>query len=130
MTENSFNHGIKRALEKGWTAGARRMELERRMASALVKACLRRGFSVTIDNGEDKPIKKSRNYRAIMNEMWQTDEEHVVIFDAEGKRRGWFFLVYGNDGYDLVADYGITEATDAIWNEVISPLADKMEAGK
>ena len=129
MTENSFNHGIKRALERGWTAGARRMEMERRMASALVKACLRRGLAITIDNGEDKPVVKGTKYREIMNNLWQTDEEHIILH-KNGKRHGWFFLVYGNDGWDLVSDYAINDDTDAIWNEVISPLADKLEAGR
>jgi hypothetical protein len=127
---NPFNEAIQRAEQKGWPEGARRMRLEKRMTSALIKACLKRGFSVTIDNGEDKPIEKSTSYRAIINEMWQTDEEHVLIYDATGKRMGWFFLVYGNSGWDLVSDYSVTNACEAIWNEVISPLADRMEEGK
>jgi hypothetical protein len=65
-----------------------------------------------------------------MNQMWQTDEEYVEIFDGLGKQHGWFFLVYGNSGWDLVSDYSVGTVTDAIWNKVISPLADKMEEGK
>ena len=126
---NSFNEHIARAKARGWAEGVRRMRMEKRMASALVKAILRWGYSVTIDNGEAKEIVKSTSYREIMDVMCQTDEEHVVLYDEAGKRHGWFYLVYGNDGWDLVADYGVNDVTDAIWNQVISPLADKLEAG-
>jgi hypothetical protein len=103
-----------------------RMELERQMASALVKACLARGLTVTVNNGEDIAITRSTDYRAIMDALWQTDEEHLILHDALGRRQGWFFLVYGNDGHDLVCDYGITATTDEIWNKVVSPLSDKL----
>ena len=42
---NSFDQSIARALEKGWKEGARRMRMEKRMASGLIKACLSRGFT-------------------------------------------------------------------------------------
>jgi hypothetical protein len=127
---NNFTDAINRAKARNWPEGARRMELERRMASALVKACIDRGFRVTVDNGEDKPVVMSTNYRKVMNALWQTDEEYVVLHDATGKRYGWFFLVYGNSGWDLVSDYTVNAVCEAIWNEVITPLADKMEEGK
>lgn len=127
---NNFTDAINRAKARNWPEGARRMELERRMASALVKECLRRGFSLTVNNGEDSTVVKSTSYRAVMDALWQTDEEYLMLHDATGKKHGWFFLVYGNDGWDLISDYSMNNATNDIWNEVISPLADRMEAGK
>ena len=126
---NSFDTSIARALEKGWKDGARRMRMEKKMASGLIKACLRRGYFVTIDNGEDKPIVQSKNYRKIMNQLWQTDEEHVLIYDSVGKYLGWFFLVYGNDGWDLISDFSDNAACAAIWDEDMQPLADRVESG-
>ena len=126
---NAFDTSIKRALEKGWKEGARRMRAEKRMASALIKACISRGFYVSVDNGEAVEIDKSRSYKAVMDVMWQTDEEHVLIYDAEGKCLGWFFLVYGNDGWDLISDYNANETCDAIWNEVLQPLSDRIQEG-
>ncbi len=123
---NAFNDAIARATAKGWTAGAKRMRMEKRMASGLVKACLARGFAITIDNGEDKPVVKGTGYREIMDNLWQTDEESILIYDTEGVCRGWFFLVYGNDGWDLVADFTANKVCDAIWNEVLQPLSDKL----
>ena len=124
----NFDDSIASAIAKGWKEGAQRMRLEKRMASALVTACLSRGYSITVDNGEDRPIKKSHSYTAVMNELWQTDEERVFIYDGFGKRCGVFFLVYGNDGYDLVADYSDNDICNAIWSEVLSPLADRLQS--
>lgn len=125
----AFDTSIARHLEKGNKQMVRRIRMEKRMASGLVRACLKRGYAVTIDNGEDKPIEKSKDYRAIMKELWATDEEHVLIYDDKGKYLGWFFLVYGNDGYDLIADYSANEVCDELYNTDIEPLANRVEAG-
>jgi hypothetical protein len=126
----NFNSYIDRAIERGHTDLAKRMRQEKRMASALVRACIDRGFYVSVHNGEDWAIRKSREYQKIMGELWQTDEEHLYIHDADSKLKGSFFLVYGNSGAELIADYTDNEACNAIWNEVIRPLADRMEEGR
>lgn len=123
---NAFTDSIASAKAKGWKEGAKRMEMERRMASALVRACLARGYRISVHNGEELAIRGSKVYRAVMDALWQTDEETVHIYGPDGKRAGSFFLVYGNDGYDLIADHTDNEACRAIWDEVISPLSDKL----
>src|SRR5580765_6314792 len=120
MTTN-FDSYMDAAIAKGHRDLAKRMKQEKRMASGLILACLARGYRITVDNGEDKPIVLSKSYKAVMAELWQTDEEHVLIYDAEGKRQGWFFLVYGNDGWDLISDFADNAACRAIWDEVIKP---------
>jgi hypothetical protein len=127
---NNFNSYIDRAIERGHTDLAKRMRQEKRMASALVRACIDRGYFISVHNGEEWAIKMSRSYKAVMAELWQTDEEHLYIRDLNDKRAGCFFLVYGNSGAELIADYTDNEACNAIWNEVISPLADRMEEGR
>jgi hypothetical protein len=126
---NSFDTAIKNAVAKGWPEGARRMRMEKRVASALVKGLLGLGYTVTIDNGEDKPVEKGTRYTQIMNELWQTDEEHVLFHDGTGKTRGWFFLVYGNDGYDLISDYSANDATEYVYREKVEPVINRLEAG-
>jgi hypothetical protein len=125
MTTN-FDTNIARAKAKGWKEGVRRMRMEKRMASGLVKACLARGYRITVNNGEDVPIRKSKSYRAVMDALWQTDEEHLYIYDDADTRQGWFFLVFGNDGWDLVADYSDNDACNEVWKTVLSPLSDKL----
>jgi hypothetical protein len=121
---------IAQALEKGETKLARRLRNEKRMASALVRACLTRGYTVSLHNGEDWEISHSRNYRELMAALFSTDEETVVIRETDGRKVGWFFLVYGNSGYDVVSDYADNEACNEIWHGVILPLADRMEEGR
>jgi hypothetical protein len=129
MTTN-FDSYMDRAIAKGHKDLAKRMKQEKRMASGLVRACLDRGFRITIDNGEDRPVVLSRSYMAVMAELWQTDEEHVLIYDDAGKRQGCFFLVYGNSGPELIADYTDNAVCNGIWNEVLVPLADRLEDGR
>ena len=49
-----------------------------------------------------------------MNVLWQTDEETVYIHDRAGKVMGWFYLVYGNDGYDLISDFSDNAASNGL----------------
>jgi hypothetical protein len=123
---SEFTKHIAAARAKGWHEGARRMEMERRMASALVKAILARGLSVTVDNGEEIAIHRSKSYRAVMDALWQCDEEWVLAHGDTGPSKGTFYLVYGNDGYDLVADHTANDFCQGIWDEVLSPLSDRL----
>ncbi|MES0071892.1 hypothetical protein [Mesorhizobium sp. M0058] len=107
---------------------ARRMKAERRMCTALVDGCLKRGYVISVSDGEDYPVKKSTDKAEIMAALFSTDEDVIVIRNAAGDKLGWFQLIYGNDGWDVVSDYSANEICNAIWNEVISPLADKIEA--
>jgi hypothetical protein len=127
---NAFTDAIARATEKGWPEGAKRMEQERRMASALVRACLARGYRISVHNGEELAIRGSKVYRDVMDALWQTDEETVHIYGPDGKRAGAFFLVYGNSGPELVGDYTDNEVCNEVWTEVLRPLGDRMEEGR
>ena len=106
---------------------ARRLTAEKRMCTALVTACLDRGFLVSVHDGEEWAVKKSSDKAEILAALFATDQDEIVIRTAEGVRAGWFQLIYGNDGYDVVGDYTDNEVCNAIWNEVLTPLSDKIE---
>lgn len=106
---------------------ARRMKAERRMCTALVDGCLKRGYVISVSDGEDWPVRKSTDKAEIMAALASTDEDGIVIRNAAGDKLGWFQLIYGNDGWDVVADYSDNEICNAIWNEVLKPLSDKIE---
>jgi len=105
---------------------ARRIKAEKRMCVALVTACLKRGFAVSVNDGEEWVVKRSIDKAEILAALFSTDEDTLVIRDAEGRKAGWFWLIYGNDGWDVVSDYSVNDNCDAIWNEVLSPLSDKI----
>lgn len=106
---------------------ARRVTAEKRMCTALVKACLDRGYLVSVHDGEEWAVKKSTDKAVILAELFSTDQDEIVIRTTDGTRAGWFQLTYGNDGYDVVGDHTDNEVCNAIWNEVLSPLSNKIE---
>lgn len=129
MTNNNFHAAIARCKARGAHDVARRIEVERKMVSALVRHALAEGMLVSVDDGGDEmAITKSSSYEDIFDAVGATDTDIVHLYRADGSRVGWFQLIYGNDGYDVIADYGVNETTDRIWNEVIQPLADRLEA--
>lgn len=122
-----FDDAIDTAEERGDRDLARRIKDERRMCTALVDACLKRAYVISVSDGEDWPVKRSTDKAAIMAALFSTDEDVIVIRNAAGDKLGWFQLIYGNDGWDVVSDSSENEVCNAIWNEVLSPLSDKIE---
>jgi hypothetical protein len=81
-----------------------RQYIERKIASAVVTAALKAGYSVSVNNGEDLPVKKSTDKALILKNMFQTDDEHLFVYNGD-KFLGWIHFVYGNEGWDVVSDY-------------------------
>ena len=87
-----------------------RQMIEREIIAALAQAAISRGYSVAIDNGEElKPRTKS--LEVILGQLMETDIDTMTVYDDAGDVLGWFLLVYGNDGWDVVADHttGVAE---------------------
>jgi hypothetical protein len=127
MQMSEFTKYINEARAKGDLATARRIKMERAICSALVKAALERGLVCSVYDGGAWPVKKSAKYSEIMNALFTTDSDVLQLRNAEGVSMGRFDLIYGNDGYDVVADYTVTETTESLWQEVINPLSEKLE---
>ena len=92
-----------------------RINLEKRIARRVVRDLLAAGYEITVNNGGDKnEIPYSQDFREIINAMFATDEEHLIVrtwIDFGGTRQGqqsFVFFVYGNDGWDVVNDYGVS----------------------
>lgn len=85
-----------------------RQAVERKIVTKLLEDAIAAGYLVTVDNGEDFPTRSSKDVAAILAGMFQTDEEwlHLDKDDEQGRgRRATIYLVYGNGGYDVIADY-------------------------
>lgn len=104
-----------------------RQNVERRICRALIKEAIALGYYVSVDNGEEVVLKKSQDCTAILKEMFSVDEEHLRFHtkneDDSFESRGWVFLVYGNDGWDVIADYTIGERSNC---EVFMTEANKL----
>jgi hypothetical protein len=96
-----------------------RIAIEKRIARKLVSAIIAGGFVISVFDGEDYPVKKSANVKDVMAGMFGVDEEHILIRrPLDGGLIGSVFLVYGNDGFDVICDYSVS------LEELIRPALD------
>lgn len=93
-------------------------DMERAIVRTIARDALARGYTVSV-SGErgydtDDMLVASTDVRAILAEATSYDECHlfaheagVAPFDDDGTIDclGWVFLVFGNDGYDVISDY-------------------------
>lgn len=97
---------------------------EARAASRLVREILAQGFFIEVDDEIETLLKASRDHDAIMGELGASGENTLTITTPEGRRAGWFLLLYGNDPSELICDYSDNAPCDAIWqawNATFSP---------
>lgn len=103
--ETEFTRAIDAAIAKNQYALASRIALEGLIVRRLVLKGIEEGFSFSVYDGEETTVNKSRHYSNIMQALHATDEDTLKLFDAKGIASGWFHLVYGNEGYDVISDY-------------------------
>lgn len=93
------------------------MEIEKRITKKLVESLIAQGLYVSIYDGENIACQITQDANAAHAALGACDEEWVRVSvrndstepDAKPfKRLGNIFLVYGNDGYDVIADYSVS----------------------
>lgn len=80
------------------------MNIEHRIAKTLINEALKRGWTLTVNDGEETVLWHSTDAKAIWRAMHSTEEEYLHFYDKDQKRIGWVWLVYGN-GEDLITDH-------------------------
>jgi hypothetical protein len=89
---------------------ARRTEIERAIVERLVSdALFFHGYSVSHSDGEALTVERSRDIGPIMAQLYSSDEESLMFHDADGHHVGAVTLVYGNDGYGVLADHTLND---------------------
>ncbi len=82
-----------------------RRYVETKIARVLIKDALLAGYEVSVNNGGDKhEISRSTDAEVILAAMFAADED-LLFMRKDGKEVGWVRFVYGNDGWDVIADY-------------------------
>ena len=101
--------------------------MERQIVKALVNEAFKRGFTkIIIDNGGDAGEDITcTNTKEVMASIRQTDEEHMFFVHPDNPKMSWVFLVYGNDGYDVIADHS-TSLDELV--DTLNPLIIRLEA--
>lgn len=85
-------------------AVAARVELEDKIVRAVVEDAIAAGWTVGLHDGEDFAISRSTDADAVMAHTHSTDEQVLVLVGPGGDHAN-VWLVYGNDGWDVVSDY-------------------------
>ena len=78
---------------------------ERFVVKQIVGRALDKGYLLSVFDGEEYPIRHSDDAEAVMAELGHCDEEWLQVANADRKRIGAIFLVYGNDPDEVVCDY-------------------------
>jgi hypothetical protein len=83
-----------------------RQKIERAIIERIVTDAISVGYAISVNDGEETTLRRSRDTSAIMAAMMTTDEDRLLIHRPSAERYfGWVYLVYGNDGWDVVNDY-------------------------
>lgn len=81
----------------------RRQEIEMQIARRLVRLLLDTGHSVSVWDGEAYACKKETKMSHIIYALRTTDMDVLRVW-KDGKLQGCISLIYGNDGWDVIAD--------------------------
>jgi len=106
--------------------------IEREIVSAIIQNALDLNYTVIHHNGDEVTVmahpdeNRARDFHKMMDEIRQCDEERLIFRNADGQRVGSVFLVYGNDGYDVINDHTDNDEMDRIL-EKANKLADKFQ---
>lgn len=97
-----------------------RILMERHIVRHFVKVVLAQALeplSITIFDGECTVLSRSRNVADIMANIGACDEETLIVrvgSEPSAPKVGTVYLVYGNDGWDVMADTTESEAFNAL----------------
>jgi hypothetical protein len=90
---------------------------EARAAHRFITLLVKRNYSVSVNDGEAWVLKRSVSIPAILSAMGTTGEDHLIIRDPSGEIAGWFNILWGNSGEELIADHSGNEICESLWKE-------------
>lgn len=108
-----------------------RQQFERLIVRAAVDGLLAAGYSVSVCDGDAWPVERSVEAGAVMAGLFACDTEWLRVYKADGPDFiGSVLLIYGNDGYDVIADHSVS-LTDALGaaDNLADLLAEAIGAG-
>jgi len=91
-----------------------RQMIEKGIAKRVVRAAIEAGYTVSLWDGGEYTVKRSRKLSEVVGAMFTVDEESLEIRDSEGGLIGTVWMVYGNDGFDAINDYTATKTMEKL----------------
>lgn len=81
------------------------MATEKSVLRGIISRALAKGFTVSLFDGEEWVVRKSRNAQEVIGSMFTVDEETLRFCDADGVKVGDAFIVHGNSPEEVVCDH-------------------------
>jgi hypothetical protein len=80
--------------------------LDEQIANALVENAVNDGFLISVNDGEEAVVNRSRNIAEITKAMFSTDMDTLTL-NVEERRVGMITLIYGNGskGLNVIDDH-------------------------
>lgn len=78
------------------------LKIVRKTASTLIRA----GYAISVHDGEEVVLKRSRKVTDIMGVVFTTDEDNFFVYPKDSEQASFVRFIYGNDGWDVINDYG------------------------
>lgn len=115
----------------GATATIRaRQKIEQTIVRRIVTDVLTAGHLIGIDNGGNDEEYCGADKAKILDTLFDTDEERLYLYDrttdtqsSTNRPFGFVYLVYGNDGPDVICDYTASPKVEALLKGAVD-LAD------
>lgn len=104
-----------------------RIKAEKAITKALISEIIKAGYFVQLWDGEE--TYKNLTVKSALEHAMSVDECSIYaykIIDGVKSIKAMFYLVYGNDGFDCIADHSVNDITDQIMS-AINPICDKWE---
>jgi hypothetical protein len=98
-------------------------EMENGIANKIIDDALASGYTVSVYDGEEWPVKRSSNKDEIISALNSTGIDQLKFRDSSGEYVGVCALIWGECGYDLVNDYTVSDAMEKLMKGA-SDLAD------
>ncbi len=96
-----------------------RRDIEKKIITRTLDTLIKAGYEISVFNGEEIVISRSINPEAILDRMFSVDDEQILLYKPdERKRQGWVQFIYGNDGWDVIADHS------GHLDEVLKPVSE------
>lgn len=107
------------ALQKYDSSVRVRALVERAIARKAIEVLTAAGYTITVDDGDDEPVKRSVVPNDIMEAVFAVDEATLYVHDKpEGKAFAWISFIMGNTGWDVVNDHTVN------LEEVLKPVSN------
>ena len=93
------------------------IEIEKAIIHEMVKRALDRGWTVSVGDGEEWVVKRSRDIEIIIAATRSTDADNIRFRNDTGACIGTVYCVYGN-GCDVICDHTMGEEMEKFMDEI------------